>query len=103
MEIVFQLGSSRAQNAHTLRQQISISRVRFRRRPEPGILPHRPEPAAIHGRLDATGIRKLPGRSDFAHKESDHFTSLVSGCGWTTVAMVMVRFEIAARAAWHAR
>ena len=39
----------------------SGSGVRFRGRAESGVLAHRPQPAAVHGRLDAARERKLAG------------------------------------------
>ena len=53
-----------AQAADALREQIAVARVRFGRRSEPGVLPHRPQPAAVHRRLDAAGERKFPGEAD---------------------------------------
>ncbi len=48
------------------RQQPPVSLVGLLRRPEPGKLPHRPELAAIAGRVDAARIRKLPGIAQIA-------------------------------------
>ena len=53
-----------AQAADALREQIAVAPVRFRRRAEPGVLPHRPQPAAVHGRLDAARERKVAGEAD---------------------------------------
>ena len=47
-----------AQPADALREQIPISRVRLGGGAEPGVLPHRPQPPAIHRRLDAAGVRE---------------------------------------------
>src|SRR5207302_5790325 len=35
-------------------------------RPETGELAHRPEPASIHGRIDAAGVGELAGTSEIA-------------------------------------
>ena len=53
-----------AQAADALRQQVPVALVGFRRRSEPGVLPHRPQPAAVHRRLDAAGEGKVPGKAD---------------------------------------
>src|SRR5205085_368861 len=34
------------------------------RRPEPGVLPHRPRPPPIHLRVDAPGVRRLPRQTE---------------------------------------
>ena len=47
-----------AQAADALREQVPVARVRFGRRAEPGVLPHRPQPAAVHRRLDAARERE---------------------------------------------
>ena len=48
-----------AQPGDAMRQQIAVSSVGFRGRAETRILPHRPQPAAIHRRLDAARERKF--------------------------------------------
>ena len=48
-----------AQAADALREQIAVARVRFGGGAEPGVLPHRPQPAAVHRRLDAAREREL--------------------------------------------
>ena len=53
-----------AQAADALREQIAVARVRLRGRAEPGVLPHRPQPAAVHRRLDAAGERKLARQAE---------------------------------------
>ena len=45
-----------------LRKQVAVALIRLRGRPETRVLPHRPEAAAVHGRLDATGERKYAGQ-----------------------------------------
>ena len=55
-----------AQAADALREQIAVARVRFRGGAEAGVLPHRPQPAAIHRRLDAARERKLAGEAELA-------------------------------------
>src|SRR5262249_38729098 len=50
---------SDAQAADALREQVPVSPVGFLRRREPRVLPHRPEPAAVHGWLDAASKGKL--------------------------------------------
>ena len=47
-----------AQAADALREQVPVARVRFGGRAEAGILAHRPQPAAVHRRLDAAGVRE---------------------------------------------
>ena len=48
-----------AQAADALRQQVAVAAVRLRGGPKACVLPHRPQPAAIHRRLDAAGEWKL--------------------------------------------
>ena len=55
-----------AQAADALREQVAIAAVRLRGRPEARVLAHRPEPAAIHGRLDAAGVRELARHPEVA-------------------------------------
>ena len=43
-------------------EQVAETSVGLLGRGEPGVLTHRPEPAAVHGRLDAPGERELSGR-----------------------------------------
>ena len=50
-----------AQTGHPLRQQMPISAIRLCRGAEPGVLPHRPEPAAVHRWLDARVKGNSPG------------------------------------------
>src|SRR5919198_98389 len=45
-------------------QQRLVAFVGFFRRPEPGELAHRPELAAVAGRVNAAGIRELAGLRD---------------------------------------
>ena len=52
-----------AEAADALRQQIPIARVRFLGRCEARVLPHRPQPAAIHGRVDPARERELSGEA----------------------------------------
>ena len=47
-----------AQAGDALRQQIAVALVRLGGRAESRILPHRPQPAAVHRRLDAARERK---------------------------------------------
>jgi len=51
-----------AEARHALIEQVAVARVRFGRRAEARILPHRPQPAAIHVGLDAAGIGEGAGR-----------------------------------------
>ena len=53
-----------AQTAYTMRQQIAITRIRLGRRPEAGVLAHRPQPPAIHRRLGAAGVGEFTGEAD---------------------------------------
>ena len=53
-----------AQSLHAVRQQVSVSLIRFGCRPEPRVLPHRPGAAAIHVRLDPARKRKGAGLTD---------------------------------------
>jgi hypothetical protein len=55
-----------AETADTLGKQVAISCVRLGRGPEAGVLPHRPQTAAIHRRLDAAGVRELPRETQIA-------------------------------------
>ena len=55
-----------AQAADALRQQVAIALVGFGRGPEAGVLPHRPQPAAIHRRLDAAREGKFAGKGKVA-------------------------------------
>ena len=48
-----------AQSGHALREEVSIPAIRLCGRAEAGVLAHRPQPAAIHRRLDAPGEREL--------------------------------------------
>ena len=50
-----------------LPQQILIALVRLFRRTEAGVLAHRPEPAAIHRRLDASRIGVAAGKAELGH------------------------------------
>ena len=47
-------------------EQMSKPAVRFRRRPEAGVLAHRPEPSAVHRRLHAARERILAGIGEVA-------------------------------------
>ena len=47
-----------------LLEEEPVPLVRLRRRPEPGVLAHRPEPAPIHRRMDAPGERELTGTAE---------------------------------------
>src|SRR6187455_255605 len=48
-----------AQPRHAVRQQMPVPLIRLAGRPEAGVLPHRPEPAPVHRRLDTPGERKF--------------------------------------------
>jgi hypothetical protein len=50
-----------AQSCRSLREKIFVTGIRFLRGREPGILPHRPEPAAVHVRFDTARVRELTG------------------------------------------
>ena len=47
-----------AEAADALRQEVAIPGVRFGGRAKAGVLAHRPQPAAIHRRLDAARVGK---------------------------------------------
>ena len=47
-------------------EQVAEARVRLDRRPEPGELPHRPEPAPVHALVDPSGIRERPRIAEVA-------------------------------------
>ena len=53
-----------AQSAHTLLQQVAIPPVRLGGRAKPGVLPHRPQPPAVHGGLDAARKGELTRIAD---------------------------------------
>ena len=53
-----------AQPVHPLRQQIAISRVGLRRGAESRVLPHRPQPAPVHRRMDAAREGELARKSE---------------------------------------
>ena len=57
-----------AQAVDALGQEVAIAGVGFGGGSKSGILPHRPEPAAIHRRLDATGVRKFTREAEIAHR-----------------------------------
>src|SRR5580700_7718423 len=50
----------------TLREQVAKALVGVFRRAEAGKLPHRPEPAAIHGGMDAARVGRLAGKAQVA-------------------------------------
>ncbi len=52
-----------AEAGDALREQVPIPPVGLRRRPEPRVLPHRPEAAAVHRGLDAAGKRERAGKA----------------------------------------
>ncbi len=56
----------RRQAGLTVLEQIAEPLVRLRRRPEPGELPHRPEPAAVHRRVHAARVRELARIAEIA-------------------------------------
>ena len=49
-----------AQTSDALSEQIAIACVRLGGGTEAGVLPHRPQPAAVHRRLDAARVGKFP-------------------------------------------
>jgi hypothetical protein len=49
-----------------LAQEVAVALVRFRRCAEPGVLPHRPQPPAVHRWIDAAGEGKLAGEAQLA-------------------------------------
>ena len=53
-----------AQSADAVREQVPVPRVGFGGRAEAGVLPHRPEAAAVHGRMNAARERKLAGLAE---------------------------------------
>jgi hypothetical protein len=57
---------SHAQPGGALAQEILVAPVRLLGIAHAGILPHRPEPAAIHGRLHAARVGELPRIADIA-------------------------------------
>ena len=56
-----------AEAGHALREEIPVPGVGFRGGAEAGVLAHRPQPAAIHGRLDAAGEGKFAGEARVVH------------------------------------
>ena len=52
-------------------EQIAIARVRFRRRPEAGVLAHRPQAAAIHVGTDAARERKRARLAELVRRALD--------------------------------
>ena len=58
-----------AQAVDALGEQIPIAGVGFGGGAEPGVLAHGPQPAAIHGRLDATGVRKFTRKAEITHQK----------------------------------
>src|SRR5262249_40847158 len=44
-------------------EEVVVALVRLGRVAEPGVLPHGPEAAAVHGRLHAAGVRILAGQA----------------------------------------
>ncbi len=60
-----------AQAVDALREQVAVARVRLGGRAKPGVLPHRPQPAAIHRRLDAAREREFAGEAELGHWVSD--------------------------------
>jgi hypothetical protein len=55
-----------AQAAHALIEQVPVPAIGLGRRPEPRVLPHRPEASAVHGRLDAAREREHAGIRELA-------------------------------------
>ena len=53
-----------AQAGDALCEQIAVAPVRLRRGPEPRVLPHRPQPAPVHRRLDAAREREGAGKAE---------------------------------------
>ncbi len=53
-----------AQPADAVGKEVAVSLVRFLRGREAGVLPHRPQPAAVHGGLDAASERELAGSAE---------------------------------------
>src|SRR5687767_13474524 len=49
-----------AETGDTPRQEVAVAAIRLRGGTEPGVLPHRPRPAAVHFRLDSPGERERP-------------------------------------------
>ena len=50
----------------SLTQKVAVAGVRLLRRPEAGVLPHRPEAATMHVRLDAAGEGRFAGDAEMA-------------------------------------
>ena len=73
-----------AQAADALREQVAVARVRFGGGAEPGVLPHRPQPAAVHRRLDAAGEGKLAGIAEVGRRGPSPRDRRAStgGMGW---------------------
>ena len=89
-----------AQAADALREQIPVARVGFRRRAEAGVLPHRPQPAAVHGRLDAAGERET--RRDSRARLAGSQSGEIVGRARREVALRRRRRRIVARFATDA-
>ena len=53
-----------AQSVDALGEQVAVAGVRLGGGAEPGVLAHRPQPAAVHGRLDAAREGKLAGQPE---------------------------------------
>ena len=56
-----------AQAVDPLSQQVTEALIRLGGRAKPGVLAHRPQPAAVHRRLDAARERKFAGETELAH------------------------------------
>ena len=48
------------QAGRTVRDQLQVARIGFRRRTEPGVLPHRPRTLGVHRGVDPAGVGELP-------------------------------------------
>jgi hypothetical protein len=57
-----------AEAADPLRQQIAVPRVRFLGAREAGVLPHRPQPAAIHVRVNPARKWELSGEAELGFR-----------------------------------
>ena len=53
-----------AQPADAMTKQVAIARIRLFGRRKPGVLAHRPQTAAVHGRLNAASERVFTGKAE---------------------------------------
>ena len=94
-----------AEAGHALRQQVAVAAVRLRRGPEPGVLPHRPQAAAVHGGLDPAGEGVLAGEAQLGlrvpalERAGSAKGALMSGCRHCVVIVATACRRAGGRAA----